>query len=158
KAFARIPQRYPKHRTVPLAWGRIGDCRLQLASQDPKQLAEATNAYLTVMTQLPEADVTARSLAEFGLAAAIKTQADGKPPLESVALLKTSLDHLLNIVFGKNLREGEDPDPTWVERAGLAAGRLAEELKQWNIAMNIYERLQSSLPPLRPRLQDRINK
>ena len=158
KAFARIPQRYPNNRLVPLAWGRVGDCCLQLASQDPKQLAEATNAYLTVMTKLPAADLNARSLAEFGLAAALRTQADGKAPAEATAILKVVLDHLLNIVFGKNLREGEQPDPVWVEKAGLAAGRLAEELKQARIAANIYERLSNTLPPLRPRLQERLNK
>ncbi|HXJ57238.1 MAG TPA: tetratricopeptide repeat protein [Verrucomicrobiae bacterium] len=156
--FAKIPQLYPTNRLVPLAWGRIGDCSLQLASQDPKQYETATNAYREVIKPTSSADIATRSVAEFGIARALQSQTIGRPAAESAASLKVALDHYLNIFLGKNARDGEEPDPNWVEHAGLAAARLAEDLKQWPIAISIYERLQKLFPPIRVRLQDKIDR
>src|SRR5206468_2784506 len=73
RAFGKIPQLYPSSRLVPLAWGRIGDCCLQLASQDQKQYENATNAYWKAMTH-PSADIRVRSLAEYGLAQTLELE------------------------------------------------------------------------------------
>ncbi|HYV31708.1 MAG TPA: tetratricopeptide repeat protein, partial [Candidatus Binatia bacterium] len=157
EAFAKIPQLYPASRLVPLAWGAIGDCCLQLASEDPKQYENATNAYWKVITH-PLADVSVRSLAEFGLGHALELSAFGKAPAESAALLEAAFYHYYRIVLGDNLRDKERPDPFSMERAGMAGARLKEEQKQWSVAINLYQRLQQVLIPLRPRLEEKINK
>jgi TolA-binding protein len=155
--FAKIPQLYPTNRLVAAAWGRIGDCSLQLANQDPKQYETATNAYWEVIKH-PFADIATRSLAEIGIARALQAQTVGRPPAESVTILKSALDHYFNIFLGSNARDGEEPDPNWVEHAGLAAARLAEDLKQWATAIHIHERLQKLFPPIRGRLQDKLDR
>lgn len=159
KAFHRIPQLYPTNHLVPLAWGRIGDCCTQLASQNPKEYDSATNAYWKVITH-PQASVSARSLAEWALAHVHELQAADKArtPAESNELLKIALNHYSNILYEDNLRANEAPDAASVERAGMAAAQLAEEQKRWPVAIKIYQRLQTVLPPLRSRLQDKINK
>ena len=146
-------------RLVPLAWGRIGDCSLQLASQDPKQFENATNAYRQAMTH-PAADLATRTLAEYGLAYALETRAADKDtlPADKTALLKAAMERYANIVLGGNLSGDETMDPIWVEKAGLAAARLAESQLQWSAAIKIYERMHDVLEPLRPRLRDKINK
>lgn len=156
-AYAKIPQLHPTSALVPLAWGSIGDCCLQLASQDAKQYEMATNSYWRALTNAL-ADISVRSQAEFGIARALELQAAGKPAEESANWLAGAFDHYYSIVIGSNLRAQEEPDPFWVEKAGVAAARIKEEQKQWPTAIRIYERLQEVLPPLRPRLQDRINR
>ena len=66
--------------------------------------------------------------------------------------------HYANVFFGKNLADGETPDPFWLKWAGLAAGRLAEQRKQWEVAINIYKQSLTKLPPLRELLNKRIDK
>jgi TolA-binding protein len=157
EAYAKIPQLHPTSPLVPLAWGSIGDCYLQLASQDTKQYETATNHYWKVVTNAL-ADVSVRSQAEYGIARAFELQAAGKSAEESAAWLGGAFEHFYAIVIGSNLRAQEEPDPFWLEKAGLAAARLKEEQKEWRTAIRIYERMQEVLAPLRPRLQDRINK
>jgi TolA-binding protein len=145
-------------RLAPLAWGRVGDCCLQLASEDPQQYQSATNAYWKVMTH-PLADAATRSLGQFGLAHALELQAgENQTPAERAALLKEAFDHYFTILIGQNLRAEEKSDPFWVERAGFAAARLKESQKQWTIAIEIYQRMAEVLEPLRPRLREKIDK
>lgn len=144
---------------VPLAWGRIGDCSLQLASEDPRQYDAATNAYHQAMTH-PAADPATRSLAEFGLAHALEVQGLEKEraPEVRAALLKQAFEHYFNIVIGGGLNVRSQPDPVWVEKAGFAAGRVAETQTQWALALNVYKTMHEVLPPLRPRLTEKMNK
>jgi tetratricopeptide (TPR) repeat protein len=157
KAYSKIPQLHPNSPLVPLAWGSIGDCALQLAAQDAREYESATNAYWRVITN-GLADIAVRSQAEYGLGRALELQAAAKPAEESAGWLFGAFEHYYNIVVGSNLRAGDQPDPFWVEKAGMAAARLKEEQKQWTTAVRIYERLHEVLPPLRPRLQDKMNK
>lgn len=157
KAYSKIPQLHPNSPLVPLAWGSIGDCALQLAAQDPKEYESATNAYWRVITN-GLADISVRSQAEYGLGRAFELQAPGKPSEEGAGWIAGAFEHYYSIVIGSNLRAGDEPDPFWVEKAGMAAARLKEEQKQWSTAIRIYERLHEVLQPLRPRLQDKINK
>ncbi len=165
KAFVRITEfslfatnRLVAH-LIPLAWGRIGDCCLQLASEDPKQYDNATNAYHQAMVH-PAADISTRSLAEFGLAHALELQGFDKDTLPEAraALLKLAFDHYFNIVIGGNLSGKAQSDPVWVEKAGFAAARLAEAQNQWTLAINVYKSMHEVLPPLRPRLDEKISK
>src|SRR5438477_2458823 len=61
-AFNKIPLLYPTNALVPQAWGRIGDCYLQLATVDSSQYDNATNFYQKVILS-PIAGVSARSQA-----------------------------------------------------------------------------------------------
>jgi TolA-binding protein len=147
-------------RLVPLALGRMGDCSLQLASQDPKQYANAADAYWRVVTN-QMADIATRSLAQYGLGRVFESEAgDNKNPAERADLLKGAFEHYFAILIGQNLREGEKSDPAWVEKAGLAAARLKEANGEWQVALNVYQRLLGieELAPLRPRLQDKVSK
>jgi TolA-binding protein len=166
KAFEKIPQlsmfatNRVAQRLVPLAWGRIGDCSLQLASQDPKQYANATNAYGQVITN-ELADITTRSLAEYGLGRVLEAEAsDTRTAPERADLLKRAFEHYFAILIGQNLRSAEKSDPMWIEKAGFAAARLKETQGEWRIALNIYQRMMDieELAALRPRLQDKISK
>ena len=144
-------------RLVPLAHGRIGDCSLQMAAQDPKLYEAATNAYQRVLTNAL-ADSSTRALAEFGLARALESMADnpatGRTSPEGAALLQGAFEHYYNIV----INDREVPDPIRLRDAGLAAARLKEEQRQWPVVITIYQRLQDQLPPLRAKLQDRIDR
>jgi len=156
KTFSKISLNTPSSPLVPAAWGRIGDCYLQLAAQDLKQYDNATNAYWQAMTSRG-AEVKVRYQAEVGLAQTLEKMARLKQPPDG-ALLKDAFDHYYNLVRDKALREGEKADPFWFEKAGLAAGRLAEELNQWEVAVNIYSRLLQVLPQLRATLEKKIEK
>ena len=68
-------------------------------------------------------------------------------------MLNAALDRYLNVVYGKNLRDGERPDPFWIKEAGLAAARVLETRGQWNESINLYRRLQDLVPSLRPVLE-----
>ena len=161
RLFAKIPQLYATNQAasplVPLAWGRIGDCSLQLAGADAKQYENATNAYWLVITN-GLADITVRSLAEFGLGQTLEAQATNVASPESAALRTAAFDHYYNIALGVNAGNGEEPDPFWIREAGFAAARVKEEQREWTVALNIYKRMQDALPPLRPRLQEKIDK
>lgn len=147
-------------RLVPLALGRMGDCSLQLASQDPKQYVNAVNAYGQVLTNAL-ADISIRSLAEYGIGRVLETEAaDNKTAAERAELLKTAFEHYFAILIGQNLRSAEKSDPSWIEKAGFAAARLKEAQGEWQVALNVYQRMLEidELAPLRPRLQDKFSK
>ena len=154
RVFQRITQLYPNSRLVPLAYGGIGDRSLQLASQDPKEYENATKAYRTAMTLAT--DVTTRSLAEFALARALEDQSRDPALGKNPELLKEAFEHYYNVATEANLRPGEKADPLWLEKAGFAAARIAEEQGQWATALSIYQRLLPVLEPIRQRLEDRI--
>jgi tetratricopeptide (TPR) repeat protein len=157
-AFAKVATQLPTNQLAALAWGRIGDCHLQLATQDPAQAAKryesAAEAYRRVIES--SASVKARSQAEVGLGIVLRKQAPLRPVPEQAAALDQALDHYLRVFYGKNLRDGEAPDPYWLKEAGLEAAALAESLGKWNQAISLYQRLQIELPPLRARLDKKI--
>lgn len=148
---------------LPAAWGRIGECALQLAAQDPRQYELATNAFRSVLTN-SAATPALRAMAEFGLGRALELLATNPPAADNASLLNTTnllsaaFDHYFNVLLGAGPLSGMEPDPFWVRQAGFAAARLAEERRQWEVAANIYSRMADLLPPLRPRLLDRIEK
>jgi TolA-binding protein len=156
EAFRRIPQRYPTSRLVPLAWGQIGNCYFQMATIDSRYYTNALDSYFRVLTATNEAGVVARSQAEFGIGQVFEKQAKGPP--ERPDLLRAALDHYLNIFNGKNLRTAEVADPFWARESGLAAARLAEEGKQWELALNIYVGLRELAPASRDSLERKITR
>src|SRR5262249_21420523 len=73
-ADSRIPQLGPSSPLVARAWGKVGDCYLQLASQDGKSYDNAIESYQKILAPELKADVAARSLAEIGWAAVLERQ------------------------------------------------------------------------------------
>jgi TolA-binding protein len=157
KVFNRIIRDYPTNRLATLAWGRVGDCHFQLARQDAQRYLSASNAYVKVL-ESPLADTPARGRAEFALGKVLERLAEAKGPPDNAELLDAAFDHYYNVVCGKNLPEGQQPDPVWLKEAGLAAAALAEERGRWEVAVNLYNRLGESLPPLRPMLARKISR
>jgi TolA-binding protein len=125
--FEYVCKQYPGSEQAALAWGEIGDCYLQLATQSPEYYNAATNAYLQVMVS-PSAEVAARSQAQLGIGIVYEKLAALTSGVSQTALLQTALDNYLDVFFGNNLHDGEPADPTWVERAGLNALPLMETL------------------------------
>ena len=126
-----------------------------MARLDSKQYDNATNFFQQVVLSAA-ADVTARCKAEVGLGAACEKMARLNLA-DSSTLLDAAFEHYTNVVYENNLRDGESPDLFWLKEAGLAAGKLVEERKQWEIAIKLYTRLQTKLPPLRDFFAKRVN-
>jgi TolA-binding protein len=156
EAFWRIPLLYPTSPLVAQALGQIGNCYLQMATIDAKYYSNALNAYFAVLAPTNGAGVTARSQAEFGIAQVFERQAKGPP--ERQELLKLALNHHLNVFNGKNLKANEVADPVWARRSGAEAARLAEEQKQWELAINIYLGLRDLAPASRDSLDRKITR
>jgi len=152
-AFNKIIQLYPTNSSAPLAWGRIGDCYFQLASQDPKLYDSATNAYFKVLTS-PVADVSARSQARVGIGLVLERLAKTTDP----ELWRAAFESYYSVADPRHLRDGEKLDPYWFNIAGLAAARLAEEHQEWETAIRIYLRMIDALPSLRPALEKKLEK
>lgn len=156
-AYNKIPQLFPQSSFAPLAWGQIGDCHLQLASEDPKQFDRAIEAYQQVL-QSGRADVTARANADFGIAVVHEKRAAAATGEEQTRLLNEALRRYLYVVEGRGLRENEMADPSLVKESALAAARIAEEQRRWDVAESLYLRLMELLPPTRTLCEARLQR
>jgi TolA-binding protein len=148
--FAQIVQMYPTNGLSALAWGEIGDCDLQLTNYD-----SATNAYAQAVNS-PFAKIAARSQAQIGWGIALEKKAALTTGNDQTNLLQLALNNYLDVLYGKNLRDGEMSDAFWTEKAGLQAAALAEILGEWPQAVNVYQRLEELLPQLKGSLESKI--
>jgi TolA-binding protein len=155
KAFNKIIVLYPTNSRAALAWGRIGDCYFQLASQDPKLYETATNAYSQVLNS-PVADVAARSQVRVGIGQILERLAAIADAAEARTLRTQAFESYYSVINPADLRPGEKLEPYWFKEAGLAAARLAEQNQQWETAARIYMRLIEALPSLRPTLERKL--
>ncbi len=147
--FTIITKQYPTNTLAPLAWGKIGDCHVQLATQFPNSYEKATNAYDQVLqSKWADLPVAALNQAEVGMGVVLEKMAESKTGLDKVPILTMALDHYLNVVYGRN-SAGRDPDPVWLKKAALSATRLAESLNLKNEASNLYRRLMTVVPAMR---------
>jgi len=146
-SFSNVGALHPDSRLAAIAWGRYGD-----ASYFLKEYPDAIDAYEKVIG-LPEADITIRSQAEVALGMVLERQAEapskeaGAP--DAISLIESALQHYLNVVYLKNLRADELPDPFWLEEAGIKAGNLVEAKQDIETGVKLYQRLAELLPPLR---------
>lgn len=143
-AYNKIPQNHPTSPLVPLAWGEIGNCHFQLGKTDAKQYELALAAYTNVVESA--ANVSARSQAEVGMAMCLEAKAGLLASGDRAGLQVEALGHYLRVTEGANLREGEEADLFWVERAGTAGAYLAEQLQRWEVAERLYDRLMVRVP------------
>jgi len=157
--FNSIAEKYPTNDIAPLAWGRIGDCYLQLAASGTNLFySRATNAYHQVLN-LPQASLAARSQAKVGLGIVAETLAKQKSGEEQIALLTQALGDYYDVFIGSNLRDGEHRDPFWVKEAGLRAFRVAsEDLKDRNLALSICTNLAEQVPQLRTVFENKASR
>jgi TolA-binding protein len=157
KVFTAIGQTYPQSEQAALASGMIGDCYLQLAGQPQGAhfYDDATNAYAQVINS-PLADAAARSQAQMGIGLVSEKRATQATGQDQTALLQQALQNYLDVLYGKNLRDGEPADSFWIKKAGLQAASVAETLGEWPQAVNVYRRLEELLPPLHDMLEKKI--
>lgn len=155
--FQNIGQAFPQSEQAALAWGEMGDCYLQLAGQPQGAhfYNYATNAYAQVLSSTL-AGASARSQAQMGIGLVLEKRAAQATGSDQTALLRQALQNYLDVLYGKNLRDGETADPFWVKKAGLEAANVAEMLGEWPQAVNIYRRLEELLPQLHDSLEKKI--
>jgi tetratricopeptide (TPR) repeat protein len=149
-----ILERFPSNRTAILALGEKASCLLQWARTAPQFEAAAGEFQKVITNSL--ADATARSIARVGLAVVLEKQAQQKAGAEQVAGLKRALQPYLDVFYSKDVREGEQPDTFWVQKAGWEAGRVTEALQDWANAIKVYERLHLLFPALRPAVEKKL--
>ncbi|HTG44115.1 MAG TPA: tetratricopeptide repeat protein, partial [Verrucomicrobiae bacterium] len=158
KVFDRIATQYPSNKLAVLAWGKKGDCYLQLSSL-PNYAAsheQATNAFLMVLnSKLPGLPISARNQAEVGLGLVLRNLAESKQGAEREQLLEAATGRFLNVVYGRDGR-GERPDPYYLKLAGLEAGRIAEATGNTAAALQLYRRLLTDAPSLKAFWEARI--
>ena len=142
--FATVSALHEQSRLAAIGYGRYAD-----ASYFLKKYPEALESYERVISDFAEADISTRSQAEVGLAMVYERQAEIDPS-RADALQKKALEHYLNIVYWKNLRTDELPDPFWLEEAGIKAGLLVEARQDHDTGIKLYQRLAELLPSLRP--------
>ena len=148
--FSAIALKFPTNALAPPAWGRIGDCYKDLAAYATNHFYElATNAYQQALS-LPQASVAVRSQAEVGLGMMAEKQAQKKTGEEREALIRQALGEYLDVLLGKDLREGERRDLYWVKESASRAFRVAsEDLNDWPQALNICTNVAAEFPQLR---------
>ncbi len=146
------------------ARGRMADCYLELAAQNPTNYLAASNCYEMVINAT-NADLGFRCMAEFSLAKMLEGVAhlSTNGSAEWRADMTSAIEHCLNVVNGNNLRDGESRDRREVKRSGFEAGELMTELApwdpgQWEKALKLYESMDGELdlPAERSALQTRI--
>ena len=145
---------------APQAWTRIGDCYLQLARQDPTKYAAATNAYANVIAAT-NADLATRCQAEECIALVLEHLAELRPAGDAQGrqqLLEAAVQHYLIVVNGTNRRDGESRDLGKATEAGFEAGRLMEEMQDWEHAAALYRTMQADLhlPSVQTKLKNLI--
>ncbi|HEY5909683.1 MAG TPA: tetratricopeptide repeat protein [Verrucomicrobiae bacterium] len=152
-AYDQVFSLCPSNQMAALAWGQKASCLLQCARSSEDYTA-VSNAFLQVI-ESPQADAKARSIATVGIGATLEKMALLRVGAEQTALFNLALGSYLDVFYGKMLRPTEKPDLFWTREAGMKAGRLAESMKMYRQAANVYQRLQDLFPPLR--LEGRIN-
>ena len=115
----------------------------------------ATGAYAQV-TNSPVASVAVRSQAQVGIGLVFEKRAAQATGQDQAELLQSALQNYLDVLYGKNLHDGEQANSFWTEKAGLQAASVAETLGEWQKAMNVYQRLEELLPSLHGSLEKKI--
>lgn len=146
---------YASFEWAPLACGEVGDCYLQLATQNPQYYSDATNAYTQVMASplVGTEMVAARSQAQIGLGMVYeKLAALTTNSVDQTVLLHAALDNYLDVFFGNNLRNNETADPFWVKKSGLQALPLIESLGTGD-PDKFIDQMEALLPQLKDSLE-----
>lgn len=148
RVFSRIAQLNPTNQQTALAWGEIGNCELQLATEDVSFYAAASNSYRQAIAS-PIASGAARSQARVGLGMTLEKMAELKPAGEKTALLVQARDNYLDVT----LETDAAADPYWQKEAGNKALKVLEVLEDWCAMEKLCDRMQDWLPWARTSLE-----
>jgi tetratricopeptide (TPR) repeat protein len=151
-AFDRIIQESPTNAVAARAWGRIGDCCLRVSGEQPAYLKHAQMAYEKALAITEPIPVNIRSQSRIGLAYALERQASGE---DREKILQESVDHLLAVYFGRDLKVAEKQDPYWRAQSGLIALRLLEQLGSYDEALKICDDMEGNFSGMQPGLRVR---
>ena len=144
-AFSKITNGAATNALVPLAFGRIGDCKMKWAEikSDPDFYTNAIVDYETAL-RLPQTDLATRSMAEVRLGFIAELQAKSEDEI---------LNHYFHVLFEFDRKES---DPFWIQKAGVEAARVCESHEQWGKAIEVYRRVLVDVPSLRFALEKKI--
>lgn len=153
------------HALAPSAYGRLGDCHRQLQpfvgganpGEQRDNFISTTNAYIQSLTH-PLARVETRSQAAIGLGLSFELRAGEVPATEADEYRARAMERYLDVLYQTNIDRdnGEEPSLFWVNKAGMEAARLAEEMRDYERAIQICRRLADTIPPLNEYLNRRI--
>jgi len=151
RVFGRVHGENPANRLAVQALLEKAKCYKEwaLARQQYDSLTNALNAYEQVLHS-PQADVAARSEAKVGQAIVLEKWAAQKTDKERTALLEQALNHCLDVVYGKILRDDERPHELWTKEAGVKGFDLADSLQAWSQEVRLYQGLTNSVWPQLP--------
>jgi len=138
------------------ALGNIGNCYLQWAAADATKYPDASNAYSQVLS-MSEVEPAVRNQARIGLGYVAEALARAGSGSEQTRLREQAYEDYL-AVFLETGAENDPSSPYWVKRAGVEAGRLAEDLQKWDAAYKIYKQLEKWYPSLNALLDPKILK
>ena len=137
--------------------GRIGDCHLQMAAEDPNRYLKARNAYSRVLglSNHMNGDPPARFRAMLGMAQSLKNM-----PEENTERRKDNLIKALG--WSKKVFEGAtatatELDPFWIRQSGLLSAELQILAGKSEEAISTYEILGLHFNKMKPSLDARIN-
>jgi len=98
----------------------------------------------------PQADARTTNIAIVGLGVVLEKLAQQRPD-EARKYREQALEDYVNAFLNE-----EQPEIFWTKFAGTEAGRLAYEMREWQKAIKIYQRLQKILPASLPSIQNKI--
>jgi outer membrane protein assembly factor BamD (BamD/ComL family) len=149
--FGIIARDYSTNRLAALALGQKASYALQWAqsSSVTNKYDIVSNAFVEVINS-PQADARATNIATIGLGKVLERLAQQRPE-EARKLREQALDQYVNAFLNE-----EQPEMFWTKTAGIEAGRLAYEMREWQKAIKIYQQLQKMLPASLPFIQNRI--
>lgn len=154
--YSKAAEHLPYNSFTPIAWGKVGDCQFQLASTDPTRYVLAETAYRKVIDS--DAPVAERMKAEVAYAYVLIAEAKLRAERDRPVLFRQALERLVGMVYGKNLRDGEQPDPYWLGVGGILAMELSAELKDIATMKGLAKRLEELLPILKPKIQSTLQR
>jgi tetratricopeptide (TPR) repeat protein len=148
KVFDLIISYYSTNQLAALALGQKASYALQLAQSSGQYDSVATN-FLAVINS-PQADARATNIATIGLAIVLEKMAKQRPE-DARKLREEALNDYVNVFINQ-----EQPEIFWTKFAGTEAGRLAFEMREWQKALLIYQKLQQIMPVPVPSIENRI--
>jgi TolA-binding protein len=149
--FALIARDYATNKLAALALGQKACYALQWAqsSTASDKYDTVSNAFVDVINS-PLADSRATNIATIGLGIVLEKFAQQRPD-EARKFREQALDLYVTVFLND-----EQPEVFWTKFAGIEAGRLAYDMREWQKAIKIYQRLQKILPAPLPFIQNRI--
>jgi tetratricopeptide (TPR) repeat protein len=142
--YDRILSADPPDEVRHAALMEKGDTLFALGAEDPAKFGEAAALYAGLATELS-------APADWRDQAACKRAA---------ALAKTGQTEAALAAYRDVLARppGTGADPFWFYKAGLEAGRLLEEQKDWSAAIAIYDKMASADGPQREEIRQRARR